>query len=91
MTPKEQVAAAGWEIVGPFHKDAESYLSKDGTNPEAPEPGYGWPLGTECFYYVLRGHGLRLHATGSTIGKAERRAVQIATASDPAREGGAVR
>lgn len=82
---------AGWEVEGPHFKDHTTYLSHDGTNPEAPEPGYGWPLGTECWYYVLNGHGLRLHATGSTELKALERALVIASADDPAREGGAVR
>ena len=84
------IADAGWEVDGPHFKGADSYLSKDSTNPEAPAPGYGWPLGSECFYYVLRGHGMRLFATGSTMEKALERAVTIATAEDPAREGGAI-
>lgn len=68
----------GWSVEGPTFKDAEQYLSRDGDNPEAPRPGYGWPLGTECWYYVLEGHGLRLFATGLTTESAARRAEVIA-------------
>lgn len=83
--------AEGWEIDGPFFKDAASYLSKDGTNPEAPAPGYGWPLGSECWYYELRGCGLRLCATGLTRESAARRAEAISRAADPARFAGVIR
>lgn len=80
----------GWTADGPHLKDGDGYLSKDGTNPEAPSPGYGWPLGTECWYFVLEGHGMRLFATGTTVEKASERAVTITNADDPAREGGAI-
>jgi hypothetical protein len=70
----------GWTAEGPRFKDASMYLSSDGTNPEAPWPGYGWPLGTECWYYVLRGPGRRLYATGLTIESAARRAACLAQA-----------
>lgn len=68
----------GWTADGPRFKDADSYLSTDGDNPEAPWPGYGWPLGSECWYYVLRGHGRRLFATGLTRENAARRAQELA-------------
>jgi hypothetical protein len=68
----------GWTADGPRFKDASMYLSSDGTNPEAPHPGYGWPLGTECWYYVLRGPGRRLYATGLTVESAALRAGQVA-------------
>lgn len=63
-------------VVGPFYKDEEHYLSKDGDNPEAPWPGYGWPLGTACWYFILEG-GYRWAATGSTVEKAWQRAVSL--------------
>jgi hypothetical protein len=81
----------GWTADGPHFKDADSYLSKDGANPEAPWPGYGWPLGSECWYYVLRKQGLRLHVTGLTVESAARRAEEAARSDDPARFTGAVR
>lgn len=68
----------GWTAHGPHFKDASMYLSKDGTNPEAPWRGYGWPLGSECWYYVLRGSGRQLYATGLTAESAALRAVQVA-------------
>jgi len=74
------VLADGWQVEGPKHKDADRYLSKDGDNPEAPWPGYGWPLGTECWYFVLTGHGARLFAAGSTAELAARRAEVVAEA-----------
>lgn len=67
----------GWTAEGPRFKDASMYLSDDGSNPEAPWPGYGWPLGTECWYYVLRRSGRRLYATGLTAESAARRAAQL--------------
>jgi hypothetical protein len=81
----------GWDVDGPHFKDGDSYLSKDGTNPEAASPGYGWPLGSECWYYVLLGQGWRLHATGTTVEKAADRARAIAGSDDPARLAGAIR
>lgn len=67
----------GWNADGPHFKSADTYLSKDGDNPEAPRPGYGWPLGTECWYFRLEGNGLILFATGSTVERAEARAFAI--------------
>jgi hypothetical protein len=58
---------SGWDVEGPFFKDKEHYLSRDGDNPESPWVGYGWPLNTECWYFVLEGYGLRKIATGITI------------------------
>lgn len=81
----------GWTADGPRFKGSGSYLSADGTNPEAPWPGYGWPLGSECWYYVLRGRGLVLYVTGLTAESAARRAEEAAMADDPARFTGAVR
>ncbi len=81
----------GWTPAdGPYFKDAEHYLSKDGANPDAPVPGSGWPLGSECWYYVLRRRGMRLHVTGLTAEKAARRAEEAARSQDPARFTGAV-
>ncbi len=67
----------GWTVEGPYYKDADHYLSRDGGNPAAPVPGYGWPLGTECYYFILTGHGLRLTATGATVDDAAARAGQL--------------
>jgi hypothetical protein len=39
----------GWNVIGPRFKNKEQYLSKDGDNPEAPWPDYGWPLDTESY------------------------------------------
>ena len=78
-------ALEGWEVEGPVFKDGDSYLAKDGTNPEAPWPGYGWPLGTKCWYYRLRGHGIRTCATGSTIEKARARAIAVMQSDNPTR------
>jgi hypothetical protein len=76
-----------WTIDGPHFKDADSYLSHDGTNPEAPSPGYGWPLGTECWYYELEGRRgwerVRLCATGLTRESAAQRAQAIMASDDP--------
>jgi hypothetical protein len=80
----------GWTVAVPRFKDKDHYLASDGTNPDAPWPGYGWPLGSECWYYVLRGHGLRLHATGLTQESAARRAEEIMASDDPASFVGAV-
>lgn len=63
----------GWEISGPIFKRKSSYLDMDGDNPEAPWPGYGWPLGTTCYYFRMRGHGWRQCATGSTVEEARER------------------
>jgi len=84
-------AREGWAIEGPDFKTRDQYLDKDGTNPEAPSPGYGWPLGTECWFFFLRGHGLRCFATGTTVEKARERAVAIMESDDPARFAGIVR
>lgn len=81
----------GWTADGPYFKGTESYLSADGANPEAPWPGYGWPLGSECWFYVLHHQGLRLHVTGLTAESAARRAEQAVLSDDPARFTGAVR
>ncbi len=78
----------GWTIDGPHFKDAQHYLSRDGTNPEAPNPGYGWPLGSECWYFTLEGQGLRLCATGLTEESASLRAKAIMDADEPARFAG---
>lgn len=85
MTDTELQPAApdlppGWTAAGPYFKDADHYLSCDGDNPEAPAPGYGWPLGSECWYYVLtkEGRGLRLRPAGLTRESASRRAEQLA-------------
>ncbi len=67
-------ALPGWEVEGPHFKSADRYLDADGDNPQAPWPGYGWPLGTECYWFRLRGHGKRLAATGLTVEDAEARA-----------------
>jgi len=58
---------AGWDISGPYFKTSLQYLSRDGDNPEAPWPGYGWPLGTECWFFNMEGHGYLRTATGLTI------------------------
>lgn len=68
----------GWTISGPHHKDNLHYISRDGDNPFAPKPGYGWPLGTECWFFHLEGHGLRLVATGHTVEGAFHRAAFLA-------------
>lgn len=65
-------------IRGPMFKDGSTYLSSDGHNPEAPRPGYGWPLGSECWYFYLEGSGARRWATGLTVESAWNRAVAIA-------------
>lgn len=58
---------AGVTLDGPHFKGDDKYLSKDGDNPEAPWPGYGWPLGSECwFYWVDFDGGYSLVATGLT-------------------------
>lgn len=57
---------AGWTVTGPRFKDGDHYLSKDGDNPEAPWPKYGWPLGSECWYYLMEGFDRRFYATGLT-------------------------
>lgn len=80
-----------WTFDGPHFKGSNSYLSVDGTNPEAPHPGYGWPLGSECWYFELVGDGWRLFATGLTVQSAARRAEAIANAEDPGRFSGAIR
>jgi hypothetical protein len=64
--------AAGWTAEGPYFKGPDQYLSSDGTNPEAPWPGYGWPLGTECWFFILRGNS-RVIVTGLTAESAARR------------------
>jgi hypothetical protein len=85
MTPSPQPAAprvawwAGLNINGPAFKNGETYLSKDGDNPEAPWPGYGWPLGTECWYYRIEGLGSRKYATGLTPVSALARATEVAS------------
>lgn len=61
---------SGFDITGPRFKNADQYISKDGDNPEAPWPGYGWPLGSECWYFHVEGHGRRAIATGLTIASA---------------------
>lgn len=66
------------EIDGPHFKDKDKYLSKDGDNPEAPWPGYGWPLNTTCWYFRLEDRGRLRWATGSTVEKAWARAVELA-------------
>lgn len=80
----------GWSFDGPHFKDADHYLSKDGTNPDAPWPGYGWPLGSECWYFVLEGAGYYLYATGTTKEKAARRAEAAVRSMNPPRFLGAV-
>lgn len=72
------VVGAEWHVEGPFFKDEQSYLSKDGDNPEAAQPGYGWPLGSRCWYFRLEGRGRILHATGLTVESAARRAEALA-------------
>ena len=84
-------ARPGWTITGPKFKDADHYLSKDGTNPDAPWPGYGWPLGSECWYFILEGHGWYLHATGLTRENAAERAEAVMDSDDPPRFVGAIR
>lgn len=83
-----------WTVDGPHFKDADQYLSHDGTNPEAPSPGYGWPLGTECWFYELEGRHdgqrIRLCATGLTRESAAKRAQAIMEADDPGRFAGAI-
>lgn len=79
----------GWTVDGPFFKDKDHYLSDDGANPEAPWPGYGWPGGTECWWYRLGGP-THLIVTGSTMNKAARRVEAAVLADDPARFTGAV-
>ncbi len=86
----DDLRADGWDITGPFAKGKDQYLSKDGTNPEAPWPGYGWPLGSECWYYVLEDRRYSLIATGLTRESALARTIEIATADDPLRKCGAV-
>lgn len=88
MTPD---LPGGWSADGPYFKGPDKYLSKDGANPEAPWPGYGWPLGSECWYYVLTGHGYQLHVTGLTKESAARRAEEASGSEDPLRFTGAVR
>lgn len=80
----------GWTVRGPKFKSKDSYLDQDGTNPEAPAPGYGWPLGSECWWYMLDGHGLRLVASGATRESAAARAEAVMDADDPARFVGAI-
>lgn len=58
--------ADGWTVTGPEFKPSNKYMARDGDNPEAAWPGYGWPLGSECWFYRLEGHGWRLIATGLT-------------------------
>lgn len=64
-------------VDGPHFKGEGTYLSADGDNPEAAWPGYGWPLGTECWYFRLNGRGRRLWATGTTVAKAWERAQEL--------------
>jgi hypothetical protein len=65
-------------IEGPFWKSPGHDLSKDGDNPEAPWPGYGWPLGTECWYFVvMSGWRRRWWTTGSSVAKALERLEDI--------------
>lgn len=90
------VLPAGWSYDGPRFKDEDSYLSKDGTNPEAPWPGYGWPQGSECWYFVVRGtapegYEVWLVITGLTAASAARRAEEAARSPDPLRFVGAIR
>jgi hypothetical protein len=75
------VAAAISEtnISGPYFKDETSYISKDGDNPEAPWPGYGWPLETECWWFAVECGCRRVIATGLTHDSAIRRAVLLAS------------
>lgn len=67
------------EISGPHFKPSDRYLSSDGDNPLVPWPGYGWPLGSTCWYFRLTGEGRWLYATGHTVEQALARAVDIAT------------
>lgn len=67
----------GWTITGPKFKRREQYLSRDGDNPEAPWSGYGWPLESECYWFLLEGFGYRRCATGLTIQSALNRAIMI--------------
>lgn len=64
------------QIDGPFFKGEDNYLSMDGDNPEAPWPGYGWPLGTTCWYFRVEGRR-HLCATGTTVERAFARAVEL--------------
>jgi hypothetical protein len=64
-------------ITGPHFKDESHYLSHDGDNPQAPWPRYGWPLGTECWYFYLEVEGRRLWATGITVMNAWQRAIYL--------------
>ncbi len=66
-----------WRIDGPFFKPAEEFLAADGECPEAPAPGYGWPLGSECCYFKVYGFGWRAYATGLTLPSALRRAATV--------------
>ena len=70
-------AIEDWDVKGPFFKNSEQYLSRDGDNTEAPWPGYGWPLGTECYFFVAEGNGHRVIATGVTVESAWRRTVEV--------------
>ncbi len=79
MTPDEILdKLSGWDITGPRFKGPMQYLSRDGDNPEAPWPDYGWPLGSECYYFIMEGHGYRKFATGSTPTRALDRALYLA-------------
>lgn len=70
----------GLRITGPHFKATDRYLSKDGDNPEAPWQGYGWPLGTECWYFHMESEtGSVRYATGKTVESAEARARKIAS------------
>lgn len=69
---------SGWDVRGPFFKNSEQYISSDRDNPEAPWPGYGWPLDTECYFFQMHGHGRRLCATGVTPASALDRVLFLA-------------
>jgi hypothetical protein len=84
MTPSELLS--GWDITGPRFKNAGKYLSKDGDNPEAPLPDYGWPLGSECWFFIMEGNGYRLFATGLTPSSALDRVLYLAARNKEIRE-----
>lgn len=66
-------------IDGPHFKGTDKYLDEDGDNPQAPWPGYGWPLGSECWYFLLKEEppSFRYAATGVTVQDAWLRALEL--------------
>lgn len=67
----------GVDLEGPFLKRDNHYLSRDGDNPEAEWPGYGWPLGSVCWWYRIRVDECGEVATGLTPQSAFDRAMFI--------------